>query len=124
MPVTDTWKKLTTEAVLKGYPSPIVTAYVGLGTGSFAVGAGDIVIGEAIGIGYERIPVQWTDFVANMSNSAVLVWTAGGSWGTIQNVFVSAAFQGGTVLLYDPTASKMVASGDTITIDIGNLILT
>lgn len=124
MPATDTWKKLSTEAVLKGYSSPIVTAYVGLGTSSFAVGGGDAVMGEVVGTGYARVPVSWTDFVADMSNSNVLIWTASGSWGTVTDVFVSNASQGGVVLLHDGVTSKAVTDGDTVTIDIGNLVLT
>lgn len=124
MPATDTWKKLSTEAVLKGYASPVATFFVGLGGNSFAVGANDIVVGETTGTGYERVPVQWTDFVANMTNSNVLLWTAGGAWGTVTDVFVSDAFQGGAVLLHDGVPSKNLSSGDTISIDIGNLILT
>ena len=124
MAVTETWKKLATEAVMKGTSVPFSTAYIGLGGASFSVIAGDSPSGEIVGTGYARVPVQWTDFVADMRNSNSLLWSVGGSWSAVGAAFVSDSFQGGSVLMWDAFTTRSVSSGDTLTIDIGNFVLT
>lgn len=124
MAVTETWKKLTTEAVLKGVGAPFSATFVGLGTDSFGIGVGDVATGEVIGTGYERVPVQWTDFVADMTNSNLLLWSAGGSWGSVNHIFVSDSSQGGAVLLWASFGAKTIGSGGTVKVEIGNLTLT
>jgi hypothetical protein len=124
MAVTETWKKLSTETVLKGYPVPFGSVFIGLGTASFGVIAGDLPTGEITGTGYERVPVTWTDFVADMTNSNTLLWSVGGGWSAVGAAFVSDSFQGGVVLMYDDFATRSVASGDKVAIDIGNFVLT
>jgi hypothetical protein len=122
--VTDTWKKLSTEAVLKGAAVPFGSVFIGLGGASFSVVAGDSPSGEISGTGYERVPVQWTDFVADMRNSNVMLWSVGSGWSAVGAAFVSDSIQGGAVLLWDGFATRSVASGDKVSIDIGNFVLT
>jgi hypothetical protein len=124
MATTDTWKKISTEAVLKGTAVPFGSVFIGLGNASFSVIAGDAPSGEITGNGYERIPVQWTDFVADMTNSNILLWSAGSGWSAVGAAFVSDSFQGGSVLLWDGFATRTVNSGSTVRIDIGNFVLT
>jgi hypothetical protein len=124
MAVTDTWKKISTEALLKGASVPFGSVFIGLGGASFSVIAGDSPSGEIVGSGYERVPVQWTDFVANMKNSNTLLWSVGSGWSAVGAAFVSDSFQGGAVLLWDGFTTRSVASGDQVVIDIGNFTLT
>ena len=123
MAVTDTWKKLSTEAVLKGASIPFASVFIGLGGASFGVIAGDVPSGEITGTGYERVPVTWTDFVADMTNSNSLLWSVGSGW-SVGAAFVSDSSQGGVVLMYDTFSTISVTSGDKVAIDIGNFTLT
>ena len=124
MAVTDTWKKISTEAVLKGTPVPFGSVFIGLGGASFGVIAGDLPSGEITGTGYERVPVQWTDFIADMTNSNALLWSVGSGWSAVGAAFVSDSSQGGTVLMWDTFGTRSVSSGDSVAIDVGNFTLT
>lgn len=60
------------------------------------------------------------------SNAAAVTFpTATGSWGTVTHFSVKDAASGGNTLFYGAlSASKTVASGDTISIPAGQLVLT
>ena len=125
MSATDTWKSYSTEAVFNGIAVPVDTFYAGLGSSSFSVGVDDTTIGEITGSGYARVPVQWSDFVTDMSNTNTIVFAVSASWPPVEYVFIANASQGGRVLLYaDAGVAKTVVAGDTISISIGDLILT
>jgi len=124
MTVTETWKKLTTEAILKGIETPFAATYVGLGVASFGVLGGDSPSGEIIGTNYGRLPVQWTDFAADMTNSNTLLWNVGSAWGTVGAVFVSDSSQGGAVLCWDEVTNRIFTAGDVLVIEAGSLVLT
>lgn len=122
MPVTERWKKLSTEIALKGQGATI-NAYVGLATASF-VPESNPIIGEMYGTGYQRQPVSWTDFTADMRNLAPILWVVSGSWPAGKYVFLSDSSQGGQVLMYGNVPTINSSSRDTITIPTGSLILT
>jgi hypothetical protein len=124
MSETEYWKKLSTEALLKGYTSPLTTVFVGLGTSSFSVGLDSTVIGEVTSSGYQRQPIQWSDFVDEMTNSNTILWGVTSAWPAVSRAFISDSSQGGKALLYGTFASKTFTSGDVAAIDIGNLRLT
>jgi len=124
MAVTDTWRRYTTEAVLKGSPVGAAVFYIGLGTTSFSVGTGDAAVGEIVGTGYARKAVQWSDFVGPMSNSNTIVFDVVGSWSPVGYAFIADASQGGSVLLYDSFTTVAVVAGDMLTINVGALTLS
>ncbi len=124
MSETDYYKKLSTEAVLKGYSSPLSTVFVGLGTDAFEVMGDSTVIGEISSAGYQRQPIQWSDFVDEMSNLNTILWGVTSAWPPVERVFISDSAQGGKALLYGTTPAKLFAAGDVAAIDIGNLRLT
>ncbi len=124
MSETDYYKKLSTEAVLKGYSSPLSTVFVGLGTSGFAVLGDSSVIGEINSAGYRRQPIQWSDFLDEMSNTNAILWEVISAWPSVARVFISDSSQGGKALLYGTTPTKLFAVGDVAAIDIGNLRLT
>ena len=124
MAVTETWKEYATEAVFLGTFTIMDTFYVGLGTASFAIGSGDTAVNEITGAGYARQAVQWSDFVSDMSNTNTVVFAVGAAWPPVGYVFIADSSQGGRVILYDSHAAKTVAAGDTISINVGGLVLT
>ncbi len=123
MSETDYYKKLSTEAVFLLRSSPLSTVFVGLGTTGFAVLADSTVIGEISSAGYQRQPIQWSDFVNEMSNLNTILWEVSSFW-QVGNVFISDSSQGGKALLYGTTPTKTFEAGDVAAIDIGNLRLT
>jgi hypothetical protein len=124
MAVTEYWKELSTEAVLKGQAVTFTTVYAGLGGASFAVNASDEPLGEISGTGYSRIPIQWTDWTTQMSNTGQLLWSVGGIWPSVGALFVADSSQGGKVIFYDTFTVIPTTSGDTFNVDVGQLILT
>lgn len=124
MSETDYYKKLSTEAVFLLRSSPLSTVFVGLGTSGFAVLGDSTVIGEINSAGYQRQPIQWSDFVDEMSNLNTILWEVTSAWPSVARVFISDSAQGGKALLYGTTPAKLFAAGDVAAIDIGNLRLT
>ncbi len=124
MSETDYYKKLSTEAVFLLRSSPLSTVFVGLGTSGFAVLGDSSVIGEINSAGYQRQPIQWSDFVDEMSNLNTILWEVTSAWPSVARVFISDSSQGGKALLYGTTPAKLFAAGDVAAIDIGNLRLT
>ena len=124
MPVTETWKYLSTMAVMKGQAPPFTTVFAGLGSSGFTVISGDEPSGEVTGTSYSRIPIAWDDFVTEMANSGELLWTVGSGWSSVGAVFISNASQGGQVIAYDTFTVIPVTAGDVLKVKTGNLILT
>jgi len=123
MTVTNKWLEYVTESLLKGVdPTPSVF-YLGLGVSSFTVDANDAAVGEITGTGYSRQPISWTDYLAPMTNSAAITFQVGGAWSSVGAAFVSNASQGGEVLLYDTFAAIPVTPGDSLKLDVGDLVL-
>ena len=122
MAVTERWKKLVSELALKGQGSPVAVTYVGLADSTFNAEASP-VLGEISGTNYGRVPVLWTDFVDDMSNTSAVSWSVVGTWPQIRNVFLSDSSQGGEVLMWVGSVFTP-DDGDVISIAIGDLILT
>lgn len=126
MPVSETWKKISLEATLKGYPIAYPQMYVGLGLSGFTLHGDDMANGEVIGIGYQRQLAQWTDFGADMRNADDLFFNVGGVWGSLAAIFISPSAQGGKVLIWDtffPQITSLTA-GDQVKISAGGIVLT
>jgi hypothetical protein len=124
VPVTERWKRMSSELVLKGQGTSVNTSYVGLAGDNFDPESLP-VIGEASGAGYARVPVQWTDFVADMRNTGAIVWSVSGTWPPLLTVFVSDSSQGGGVLMYETVGGlTALTDGDVVSIALGDLILT
>ncbi len=125
MPESEYYKKLVTEAVFKGYPLSLASVYVGLGDDTlFSVGSDSVIFGEVNAVGYLRQPVQWSDFIQEMSNTNVIIWDVTSAWPPVGDIFLSDSSQGGKALLYDSVEIRYFKSGDRAVFDIGNLRLT
>lgn len=126
MPESEYYKKLVTEAVFKGYPLSLGTVYVGLGDDALfqVIEDTSLITGEIVSVGYLRQPVQWSDFILEMSNTNAIIWDVISAWPTVGDIFLSDSSQGGKALLYDSVETRNFLSGDRAIFDIGNLRLT
>lgn len=84
--------------------------------------------GEVSGSGYTRI--RSTTWVAASSgqtanSTAIAFPTASGSWGTVEYFALCTSSAAGSVLAYSSlTASKTIASGDSVTFSTGAIVIT
>ncbi len=106
------------------------TLYLGLSTTTIADDGTNIT--EPSGNGYARVAVtnNSTNFPAasggSKSNGAIFTFPqASGSWGTIIDFFLSDASSAGNLFGYGTfSVAKAISSGDTLSIQIGQLTLT
>lgn len=102
------------------YTAP-TTVYVGLSTGSFA---DDNSGTELSGSGYARVAATFGAAASGTaSNSAAIEFPAAtGSWGTVSHFGIFDASTAGNLLIHGAfTASKVIASGDILKINTGDL---
>jgi hypothetical protein len=124
MSESEYYKKLATESILKNYALSFATPHVGLAITGWSVSPSSEITGELVAVGYRRAVVEWSDFVADMSNTNEVLWSVDSAWPQIRGVFISDSFQGGKVLLYDSISSKDFELGDIAAVNIGNLLIT
>lgn len=102
------------------YTAP-ATVYVGLSTGSF----GDDNSGtELSGSGYGRVAASFGAAASGTaSNDAAIEFSAAtGDWGTVSHFGIFDASTAGNLLIHGSfTASKVIASGDILRIQTGDL---
>tara|TARA_S200002703_G_C3775048_1_gene238667 strand:- start:1084 stop:1470 length:387 start_codon:yes stop_codon:yes gene_type:complete len=102
------------------YTAP-ATVYVGLSTGSF----GDDNSGtELSGSGYGRIAASFGSAASGTaSNDAAVEFSAAtGDWGTVSHFGIFDASTSGNLLIHGSfTASKVIANGDILRIQTGDL---
>lgn len=98
--------------------------YVGLSTGSFA---DDNSGTELSGSGYARVAATFNaaSSGATDNDSAVQFSAATGSWGTVSHFGIFDASTAGNLLIHGAfTTAKVIASGDILKIDAGDLDIT
>lgn len=98
--------------------------YVGLSTGSFA---DDNSGTELSGSGYARVAATFNAAAsgATDNDSAVQFSAATGSWGTVSHFGIFDASSAGNLLIHGAfTTAKVIASGDILKIDAGDLDIT
>ena len=102
------------------YTAP-ATVYVGLSTGSF----GDDNSGtELTGSGYSRVAASFGAAASGTaSNDAAIEFSAAtGDWGTVSHFGIFDASTAGNLLIHGSfTASKVIATGDILRIQTGDL---
>lgn len=102
------------------YTAP-ATVYVGLSTGSF----GDDNSGtELSGSGYGRVAASFGAAASGTaSNDAAIEFSAAtGDWGTVSHFGIFDASTAGNLLIHGSfTASKVIANGDILRIQTGDL---
>jgi hypothetical protein len=102
------------------YTAP-ATVYVGLSTGSF----GDDNSGtELTGSGYARVAASFGAAASGTaSNDAAIEFSAAtGDWGTVSHFGIFDASTTGNLLIHGSfTASKVIATGDILRIQTGDL---
>jgi len=102
------------------YTAP-ATVYVGLSTGSF----GDDNSGtELTGSGYARVAASFGAAASGTaSNDAAVEFSAAtGDWGTVSHFGIFDASTAGNLLIHGSfTASKVIATGDILRIQTGDL---
>ena len=102
------------------YTAP-TAVYVGLSTASFA---DDNSGTELSGSGYARVAATFSAAASGTaSNSAAIEFSAAtGSWGTVSHFGIFDASTAGNLLIHGAfTASKVIASGDILKINTGDL---
>lgn len=102
------------------YTAP-TAVYVGLSTASFA---DDNSGTELSGSGYARVAATFGAAASGTaSNSAAIEFSAAtGSWGTVSHFGIFDASTAGNLLIHGAfTASKVIASGDILKINTGDL---
>jgi len=102
------------------YTAP-TAVYVGLSTASFA---DDNSGTELSGSGYARVAATFGAAASGTaSNSAAIEFPAAtGSWGTVSHFGIFDASTSGNLLIHGAfTASKVIASGDILKINTGDL---
>lgn len=98
--------------------------YVGLSTGSFA---DDNSGTELSGSGYARVAATFNAAASGATDnaSAVQFSAATGSWGTVSHFGIFDASTAGNLLIHGAfTTAKVIASGDILKIDAGDLDIT
>jgi len=119
------FKKVSSESILKNTPFTFRTPHVGLAISGWAVDpVTSTVSGELSVSGYSRVPIVWSDFVSNMTNTNEVLWSVSVAWPNVVGVFISDAFQGGNVLLYDSITAVTFDVGDIAVINIGDLVIS
>lgn len=102
------------------YTAP-ATVYVGLSTGSFA---DDNSGTELAGSGYGRVAASFgAASSGTASNDAAVEFSAAtGDWGTVSHFGIFDASTSGNLLIHGSfTASKVIANGDILRIQTGDL---
>ena len=102
------------------YTAP-ATVYVGLSTGSFA---DDNSGTELSGSGYGRVAARFGAAASGTaSNDAAVEFSAAtGDWGTVSHFGIFDASTAGNLLIHGSfTASKVIANGDILRIQTGDL---
>lgn len=102
------------------YTAP-ATVYVGLSTGSFADDNSGV---ELSGSGYGRVAASFGAAASGTaSNDAAIEFSAAtGDWGTVSHFGIFDASTSGNLLIHGSfTASKVIATGDILRIQTGDL---
>jgi len=102
------------------YTAP-ATVYVGLSTGSFADDNSGV---ELSGSGYGRVAASFGAAASGTaSNDAAVEFSAAtGDWGTVSHFGIFDASTAGNLLIHGSfTASKVIANGDILRIQTGDL---
>lgn len=124
MAMSDYLENKLLEAVVKNtaYTSP-ATVYVAL----YSTVPTDSTSGtELTGGNYSRQAVTFAAASSGTiaSNAAVTFGTASANWSTITGLAIVDASTSGNILFYKSTAPRIVKSGDTLTIDSGDITIT